>query len=199
MKKEDEELISAFIEKVKDIVEIDAIVLYGSLARGDYDRRSDIDILLVVDCERPDDLLPQITHIITELKPHREIVPTMTNLKDRDESFLRNVFKEGKVLFGKILLTPGHLALEPYFLISYDLGRLKSSLQVRISRRIHGYVSKKFIKGREKVYRYKGLKDKYGAIFISPSTLILPQSLVRDFISELEDLGVKYKKFEIYM
>jgi hypothetical protein len=38
---------------------------------------------------------------VTEEREH-EIQVTLTNLKDRDEGFLRTVFNEGKILLKKI-------------------------------------------------------------------------------------------------
>lgn len=199
MDKEDEELISEFAEKLKRIPQVEAVVLFGSLARGDYDRRSDIDILIVVDMERPNDLLKEISRIITDLRPHREIIPSLTNLRDRDESFLKNVFREGIVLFGRLILTPDYLALRPCVLLSYDISSLNKSSQVKVSRKVHGYVSKKLVNGKKKTYRYEGLKERYDTYLVSPSTLILPESVAEVFLSELRELKAKFRTIKVYV
>ena len=104
----DKELIDRFIKRItEEIPSIEAAVLFGSMARGDYDGRSDIDIMLIIDEEQPSEHSPVISRIITELHPHREIRTVLTNLRDYDEDYYQNVFREGKVLFGKILLMLG--------------------------------------------------------------------------------------------
>ncbi len=110
-----------FIAKLRAIPEIQAVVWFGSFARRDVDRRSDIDLLLVVDMDDPEALRARIVKLIGELKPHGEISPTFTNLRDLKTPFLGTVFREGIVLHGKMLLNPDHLALQPRVLLAYDL------------------------------------------------------------------------------
>ena len=101
-----------------------------------------------------------VSKIVTELHPHREIRTVITNLHDYDEDYYQNVFREGKVLYGKVILTPEHLALEPYLIVSYDLTGKPNTLQVKISKKVHGYTSKKLIDGQEKIYTYPGIEEK---------------------------------------
>lgn len=196
----DKELIDKFIKKIiKDIPTIEAIVLFGSMARDDYDKRSDIDIMIILNEEHPSEYSPIISRIITELKPHREIRTVLTNLHDYDEDYYQNVFRDGKVLYGKVLLTPESLALKPYLLISYDLTGKQNTLQVKISKRVHGYTSKKLINGQEKVYTYSGLKDSDGAKLVSKSAVIVPFEKGQEFCEELKQLDVLFKVFKIWM
>ena len=199
MSKRDQRLVDAFIDKVRTIPNIRGAVLFGSMARGDQDRRSDIDILLVVDDPKPRRFLAQVVHIISELHPHREIQVTLTNLRDRDETFLRTVFNEGKILFGSFLLTAKGIALRPYLLVSYDLSRTDPVKQVRVSRRVHGYISRKKVDGKIKEYRYNGLKGEEGVRLVSQGTVLLPIEIGREFIKELDSMKVKRTTVEVYL
>jgi len=194
---EDRTLIERFLSELAGIPEIEAVVLFGSFARGDIDRRSDIDLLVVVDARNPGALRPRLARLITGLRPHREIRPTLTNLRDLDPTFLRNVFRDGIVLRGKLVLTPDHLALHPRILIAYDLTSLKPSQKVRFSRLIHGFESRKTVGGRTHVYRYPGLKDRYGATIVSRSALLLEPKSAEAFVRELEDHRVAYTRFDV--
>jgi len=199
MLKRDSNLIEAFITKVRTLPNVRGAVLFGSMARGDFDRRSDIDILLVIDDSKPRKFLTQVVHMISELHPHREIQVTLTNLKDRDEIFLRNVFKEGRILFGSFLLNADGVALKHYFLVAYDLTGANPVKQVKVSRKVHGYRSKKTVDGKIKEYKYKGLKGMEGVKVISQGTVLLPIEIGKEFINELDALKVKHTVIEVYL
>ena len=196
---DDWRLIERFVDRIKELPDLEAVVLFGSLARGDVDRRSDIDLLLVVDREDLAPVRSEIATLITELKPHREISPTLTNLRDVDASFLRNVFREGRVLYGKLLLTPEHLALEPRVMISYDLAGQKPADKVQISRRVHGFRSKKILDGKARVYEYAGLKGRKGAILVSRSAILLGTEDAEELVAELERRKISYNRRDVYL
>jgi len=198
MKKKDKELIEKFVKNTKNIPKLECIILFGSMVRDEADKRSDIDLLLVFDCENPKSYLSEIISIITALKPHREIKPTITNLSDYDEEFLQTVMREGKVLLGKVIVTTDNLLLKPYRLISYDLTNLKPSKKVKISRIIHGYESKKMVNGELKHYKYTGLKDKYDVIIISKNTVLLPEKYSKIFLNNLKKYHVLYEEKQIW-
>lgn len=200
MDRKDSELLDKFIKRIKEEVpSIETAVLFGSMVRGDYDSRSDIDIMLVSDSEHKDEINATISKIITEFHPHREIRTVLTNLHDYDEDYYQNVFREGKVLFGKVILTPDHLALKPYLIVSYDLSGKPNTLQVKISKKVHGYTSKKIIDDKEKIYTYPGIEEKYGGKIVSKSAIILPFDKGKEFSNELTQLGVPYRIFKIWM
>ena len=200
MDKKDSALIDRFVQRVvREVPSVEAILLFGSMARGDYDSRSDIDIMLVLDVEDPAGHGPAVAGIITRLRPHREIRPVLTNLHDYDEDYYQNVFREGKVLFGKVILTPETMALRPYLLISYDLSDRPNALQVKVSKRVHGYTTRKVVGGREKIYRYPGVKDTEGGMMVSKSAVILPFAKGSDLQREFEGLGVSCRVFKIWM
>ncbi len=194
MKIKDKKLIERFVEKAKNIQNLECIILFGSMVRNEEDKRSDIDLLLLFDEENPKSHIPEIMNIVTTLKPHREIKPTITNLTDYDEEFLQTVLREGEVLWGKMIITPEKLLLKPYRLISYDISALKPSKKVKISRIIHGYQSKKTINGKIKKYKYSGLRDKYNVYLISKNTVLVPEKNTKNFLSELDKYRVTYQE-----
>ena len=194
MKIKDKKLIERFVEKAKNIQNLECIILFGSIARDEADKRSDIDLLLVFDEENPKSHIREIMSIVTTLKPHREIKPTVTNLTDLDEEFLQTVLREGEVLWGKIITASDKLLLKSYRLVSYNISTLKPSKKVKISRIIHGYQSKKTINGKLKQYKYPGLKDKYNVYLISKNTVLIPEEYAEIFLNELDKHRVKYQE-----
>ncbi len=173
-------------------------MLFGSFARGDVDRRSDIDLLLVLNRKDLASARSDVATILSELKPHREISPTLTNLRDLEPTFLRNVFREGKVLHGKLLLTPDHLGLRPHVLIAYDLRGKKATDKVHVSRRVHGFRSRKNVDGKPRVYEYPGLKERPDAALVSRSALLLRPQDADELAAELDRRKIPYLRREVY-
>lgn len=191
-------MLANFVAKLRAFPEVDAIVLFGSFARKDVDRRSDIDLLVVVDREDPGSLRPELSRLISQMKPHREIRPVLTNLRDVEASFLKTVFDEGIVLHGKLLLTPDHLALQPRVLIAYDLSQMSPSKKVHVSRLIHGYKSEKVVGAKPRTYRYPGLKERFGATVVSRSAILLRLEDAEAFVRELEMRRIPFRRWDVY-
>ena len=189
-----EALIKDAVESLKDLENLKAIILFGSYSRGEEDRRSDIDLLVIIDSEQPKKYLKEVVERISKLDKEGIISPRLTNLKDYDPGFFQNVLREGKVLFGSLVVDNKKLALRPYRLVNYDLSTLDNSKKVRISRRVYGYISKK---GNKK-YEYKGLKDEEG-IFVYPnSTVLIPEDGL-GFIGFLKRENVPFKEKKIWL
>ena len=106
--------LRAFVERVRDAVDesddIDdlvGIVVFGSVARGEADRRSDIDLFVVVDGDRTS-ARRLVTDVVSELskerfdgdrfafEPYVESVDSAT----RAGSKLREIFEEGSTVVG---------------------------------------------------------------------------------------------------
>lgn len=198
MAAEDRTLIQRFLSALEAVPEIEAVVLFGSFARGEAGPHSDIDLLLVVDLPDPGVLRRRIARLIGGLSPHRDLNPVLTNLHDTDPSFLRRAFEEGFVLRGRVVLTPDRLALEPRVLVAYDLSRLAPSEKVRVSRLVHGFRSEKTVKGRRRTYKYPGLRDRYGAEIVSRSVLLAKAADAQRLLKELDELNVRYTARRVY-
>ncbi|MFQ6087033.1 MAG: nucleotidyltransferase domain-containing protein [Candidatus Bathyarchaeia archaeon] len=81
------------VERFSKLPHLEAVILFGSLARDSANERSDIDLLVIFDHPKPESFLQQVTHIIKGVNPHREARPVLTNMKDCDKDFLQNVFR----------------------------------------------------------------------------------------------------------
>ncbi len=98
------------IEKLKSIVSkhfgsrFKYFILYGSYARGDYNKSSDIDILIVFDnirseMEEIDTLAELKTDILLDSDIYISTNPTSVNkFKNSNLFFYRNIRKEGVII-----------------------------------------------------------------------------------------------------
>lgn len=101
-----EKIINAFIKKVKEILgdRVKKIVLYGSYARGDFNKNSDVDIMILTDLNEKEieEYRDKISDIAFEIQLEKEIYisPIIKNIDKYNERiniipFYMNVQKEG--------------------------------------------------------------------------------------------------------
>ncbi len=101
--------IQKFIEQVKELlgIRLKRIVLYGSYARGDYNQKSDVDIMILTDLtfaeiEEYRDKISDIAYDI-ELSTGIILSPVIKNIEKYNSRihfvpFYKNVEKEGVIL-----------------------------------------------------------------------------------------------------
>lgn len=85
------------------------IILFGSRARGDYEKGSDYYFLVIVDKEvNSDEMLMLYSNISKELNKYRIYCDVITHSKDKFNKTKDNVahidyyaFREGKMIYGK--------------------------------------------------------------------------------------------------
>lgn len=197
MNKEAEELLKEAVKKISEIDKVEAIILFGSHAREKSTSRSDIDLFVVVDSRKPKNFLKPIIEKISRIDLKGRISPRVSNLKDIDEEFLETVLREGKLLYGKLLIAEKRLLLKPYILLTYDLSNLTQSQKTQITRIVYGYKSTKKTKNKTYEYRYKGLKDDDKVELLSEKTILLPENQ-RGFLEFLERQKIKHKTIKIW-
>lgn len=104
------EYVEKYIDALKKIYgkAMKVVLLYGSYARGDYNEKSDVDIMILVDM--PDSVINQFfaqTADMTydfNMDNHVEFSPAVKNTKQfykwvEVNPFYKNVKKEGRVLY----------------------------------------------------------------------------------------------------
>ena len=167
---EQHRLMSRIVKAVGPLPGVVAIVLYGSLARGDYGPKSDVDLLILV--RRPGQARV-VNERLAEREFGRQIQPTIRSLRQlrkTDTGLLRNVFREGKILFLKEPLdlpATRLLDLKPFALYSFDLKGLPQPEKARFNRLLYPH--------KTAGYRYRGLLADLGGIRLSSGCFLLPQ------------------------
>ncbi len=143
-------------------------------------------------------LRQQMAAWITELNPHREIRPVLTNLKDVDPSFLRNVLREGVVLHGSLVVTREGLGLQPRVLLAYDLSGAAGAEKARISRMLHGYETHVRLGHTQRTYRNPGLKEGEGNALVTRSALLLRKEDADAFAARLRARRIPFTRWDVY-
>lgn len=198
---EDRESLENFLKELRHWAPptLQAVILYGSMARDDFGASSDIDLLIVFDEENPSDRADEIVRIITSVKPTREISPVLTDLTDVGEDLIREVMREGIVLYGKLVVSPEDLALRPYRIVSYGLEDAGGSEKTKIMRRVHGYSTIKKVGGEEREYEYEGLKDSEDCYLLGRGVIAVPERDAEKFIDFLKRNSAKVSSRRVYL
>lgn len=96
--------LEQFVRRVKEKYgdKVESIILFGSYARGDYHEESDIDVLVIGDVsldELIDISFPLLLEYGVYISPHIMTVEHFSHLDREGYGFIKNVKREGKVLY----------------------------------------------------------------------------------------------------
>jgi predicted nucleotidyltransferase len=189
-----ERLVAALDALVRGAREIDgvaAVLVFGSYARGDFGRKSDVD-LLVLAAPAEDGALATTRRDAAELVAEVEssfrlpmhLVPLIAAANAPDElgpDLLHAIWTDGVVLFGEAaalgLLQPSGLA--PWYVVRFSAADRPPSSGVQLSRLLHGRG------GRPGLVRPPALALGRGA-------LLVPATQVRSIREVLDEVGATY-------
>ncbi len=176
---------------------VQAVVLFGSVARGEATVESDIDLFVVLSGKSKVAEKYVSDTILGIEKKHRVTIQCITTNKKFDKvnrQFLDTLLREGVVVCGKLPEIPFQkLELEPYALIKYDLSQLPQAEKMKIKLLLFGKETKKIYKGKTYISRKKGLLDEYKGIRAGIASILIPQQYSKRAGNELRKLGAKIR------
>jgi len=178
---------------------IDRIILFGSVARGDYGAQSDIDLFVDAEPQLEKRLQAALgTWLASKRAQEWRIlgVENMISLKvGRLESWPdlhRAIIADGIQLYGKYIEAPKGMA--PYLLVSLKMPKMTGSAKVVLSRQLFGYTQKV----GKKVYRSSGLVGRLGGQRIARGALMLPVKSAPKLFEILRKRKIAYTSREIW-
>jgi predicted nucleotidyltransferase len=180
-------------KELAGIKSLQAVVLYGSFARGDTSPKSDIDLLLIfnskAEARRQEE---RVAEILTRARVKRLIVPTCMGIEELRESpdLLFNVLRDGKVLYRRIgveSLIPGNaLGGGPMVIYEFDLAGLSHQKKVKLNRVLYGVQVGK--------YSYAGLVEQRGGHRLGKGAIMVPADTEAEFDGIFNSNKIKAKK-----
>lgn len=101
------ELIDYVVEKIVSAIQPEKIILFGSYARGDFSRDSDLDLFIIKDGEESSRMMRRKVDAL--LRGRRFAVDLLVrkpkevewNFRAKNPFYLYHIFKDGKVLYEK--------------------------------------------------------------------------------------------------
>lgn len=206
--------VEKIVEKVSSVKNLTSITLFGSVARGGADRRSDIDLLFVFDVKHdPEkgkedkDIRKIISEIEKELLPmmdEREelrIQPTLARMDKIIETELyKKISREGKLVWGvPFTVKAQELNLDPYVIFSYSLEKLKQDEKGRVNRALSGRKTERAYRGKKYISEQKGLIAEYSGTKLGHGVVLVPEKNTKPFKELFRRFDVDYKEYNIWM
>lgn len=198
MHKENEPIIKDIIKSLSVLKTVLAIVLFGSVTKGQDTLESDIDICVVVE-KKDRSINKTISNLFLELeKKHNrniQLIICDKSFERMERQFLETILREGEVLLGNIPPIPiQKLQLEPYSIIRYELKNLSHSNKMRLARLLYGKKTRKVYKGKSYLSQKIGLLIKLKGIRAGKSSILLPERESWILEEKFSELGIRHKK-----
>jgi predicted nucleotidyltransferase len=189
--KNNEKLLEQLTELPNKIQTIQAIILFGSVARGQAREGSDVDICIVLKNEsKKVTIEDQLLSLEKKYDTNINTILTTPQFKGLDRQFIETILREGKVLSGTFPEVPiQRLELEPYEIIKYDLSALTHSEKMKIKRLLYGVTTKKKYNGKTYENKQRGKVEEFNGIRIGIASILIPEKMSW----HLEELLRKYK------
>lgn len=189
-----EKTISKIKTELKKIKSIDAVVLFGSFARGDYsDRHSDIDIMVFLDeDEKNPKLEEKILKKVIQLSVGKltsvHTVFQYKKIKEEDASLLLTISDEGKTVFSRksIIINKDILGLKSHHVIRFDSAGVNQIRKNKLQRFLYGYS----VNGK----KYKGLVDGEKVTSAGKGAIIVPKEILNKVLLFADSIGIKAKQ-----
>ena len=183
------DFLSRLIERLEED-SIRNIIVFGSVARGDFDKESDVDIFIDTAKE---DVSSMVKKALNEFYSHsrgtwvlrgieNQIVPIVGDLNSEKWSNLKKeIISNGIVIYGRYQELPNNI--KSYVLITYSISKFKPKEKSKFIRNLLGY---KLIQNK-KEYKIEGLLQQLEGIKVSKSVILVPkenQQKVYEFFSK---------------
>lgn len=196
------EKIAGVVEGLYRLQGLVLLALYGSVAREEHDRRSDIDVFALFDSRKShEENLEKLTDVLggMDVKVHVH-VSNMEEMDSEDWTFIDSVLRDGIILMVKPPLkipVEKVLNLKPYSIFRFSTRGLSAKNAVRLKRALFYHIEKKRVGGQMKVYKYEGvIKDERAKL--GRGVLIVPNELAKPVKEVFERLNIEYEEIGVY-
>lgn len=207
LQKEFKDLVFEFVKKVSDIDMVKSVILFGSVAKGEADERSDVDVLIIFDSIKPAGRIrerSEIGQIALDLEKkfdkNVQIVFTNRRFDKLDRQFIENVFREGIILYGTVPeVDIKKLRLEPYSLVYFSLRKLSKADKMKVRKALYGHETVKRYK--RKIYKSKlvGLIEQFGGRRTGIASVLIPAKKTKEFTNVLKNFHAEYEALDVWI
>jgi predicted nucleotidyltransferase len=188
-------ILKKITKELSKIEDVKAVILYGSLARGEFTSRSDVDLFILT---TEDKTQKEIHDKVIELESEigRNIQPTIrtiVELQKTDTGLLQNIFQEGKILY---LREPSDipsailLQQKPYLIYSFQISSLLQKEKARFNRQLYEQTRKE--------YKYKGLLQEIGGQRLSAGCVMIPYEQKEKIEKFFKKFKVKFEQLKVW-
>jgi len=177
------------------------VIIYGSVASGEFDEKSDIDVFIDID-EAKEEEARRIISLFQknfrekwELKGvENELSVIVGKLNDKKWDELRREIQSNGILVYSVN-TGSPENMKPYLIFRLDFSRLRRPEKISLWRKLYGYKQK--IGGKE--YKKEGLLKEINGQKIQKSVLMIPSSKSKEFKDFLGKNKINYTANEVWI
>ncbi|KPV63416.1 MAG: Nucleotidyltransferase domain protein [Candidatus Bathyarchaeota archaeon BA2] len=189
-----ESSLSEIVNTVKTVDGVVGIILFGSVARGEADEGSDIDLLVLFEDE--DKMRMNEWEVTRRIPPNlftQSICACASTLKMMNPVFLQSVLEEGLILYAQYpLVLRSRLANAVVcFIVTYSLEELPQREKKRVNYKLFGR--------RMAERRYLGLVEERGGRHLGRGCFLIPKENAEVVLNVLNEHNVKYESIEVYI
>lgn len=195
--------LSKVSERLSELSEVAAVVLYGSVARGEAGVKSDVDLLVIV-AKKSRALSREIERIVEGAERGTRIVHSIATPKElaSSPSFAFDVARDGIVLYKNprtALSLPLGLKERGATIYSFDARGLTQPQRVAFNRGLYGSVHSKTVGGKEKKYAYSGLLERVGGEKLGGGAVLVSSKAEKQFEELFAFHGIPFRKTRVFV
>lgn len=186
-----EAALDDLVRQLRADAAVAALIVFGSYARGDFARKSDLDLLILLhaagSAERNDAERRVVRAVVEAESDHRlpvHLAPLVTEATRPEElgsALLHNIWTDGVILYGEAsALAPRQpRGLAPWSVVRFSLAGVPARERVRLAHHLHGTET------RPGLIHLPGLNLARGAAFLSANQ-------IRSVQNALDEAGATY-------
>lgn len=197
VQKEFKELVFEFDRKVSELNNVRHIFLFGSVAREEADRRSDVDLCIIIDDTNKKEISKVALDLEKKYDKNIQLVISK-NFSKLDKYFIDKLLEEGIILYSREpLIKFKDVKCNEFLLISYSLKNLTHKDKMKIKAKFYGYSTKKIV--NKKVYKssYEGLVKQLNGTSVGAGAVLVPLRSAQPIVGILDSFNVKYNKIRL--
>ncbi len=184
-------VIISLKERIAKVANVGALILYGSIIRGEASPKSDIDLMVVpLKNKNIKTLKKQVMKIAKEIEDEFRLEASfsiMIYTGEEDPYFVWEAVKDGVAIYIKPEMAIHSIQnVKPYSLVSYSFTGLKDSEKKRIQRFL--FESKKGVQ----IDRSNKME------YIAPGVLVLPLEKSKHVIEFFDKMHLQYSLMKIW-
>jgi len=188
-------ILKKIAKELSRIEDVKVVILYGSLARGEFTSRSDIDLfVLTTDDKTQKEVEDKVIELESEIgKNIQPTIRTIAKLQKTDTGLLQNIFQEGKALYLKEPSDiPSAILLQqkPFLIYSFQISSLPQKDKARFNRQIYEQTKKD--------YKYKGLLLEIGGQKLSAGCVMIPYEQKERIEKFFKKFKVKFEQVKVW-
>ena len=193
--KENLKIAADFAQKISKIKGILQVVLFGSVASGEDNVKSDIDIAVIHNRDKF-----EVMEKANKVKPEK-VQTTFIHINDlyKETELVGALSGEGLLLYGSSIIIKAEKSdLAPKTLISYSLSSMEQTEKVKLSRALYGSISKSRKGKKQYITEVKGLINEPDISKLQKGVLIVARKKSFKIINLLKRFKAEYKEIPVW-